>query len=80
MAELGTGGANGAHFGVGGGVVTGQDAVPAFGNDLAVAYDDGAERAAFARFAADTRQFDGARQEKIIGVHVLALVMLVCKR
>ena len=73
VAELVTGGTNGADFGMGGGIATGDDTVPAFGNDPAVAHYHRAEWAAFAGLAAESRQFNGAVQEKIIVVHVLAL-------
>ena len=46
MVSTGTGGADGADFGVGGRVVAGDDAVPAFGDDLAVAHDDRADAGA----------------------------------
>jgi len=47
LAEGGAGYADGGDFGVGGGVLAADDAVPAFADDLAVVHDDGAERSAF---------------------------------
>jgi len=49
-----------------------HDLVPAFANDLFVADDDGTERAALAEFAAFSRQFDGAGEKLIVGVHSAA--------
>ncbi len=71
VAALGTCGANGANLGVGSGVVAGDDAVPTFGDDPAIAHDDGTERAAFAGFATPGRQFDGAGEEIIVVMHCL---------
>ena len=71
VAGFDTGGANGANFGVGCRVVAGDHAVPAFGNDLAVAHDDSTERATFTGFAAPGRQFDGAGEEIIVVMHRL---------
>ncbi len=60
--------------------MAGDDPVPAFRDDPAVADDDGTERAAFAGFAAESRQFDGAGEENIVGVHALALGLATMKR
>ena len=66
VVRSGAGGADGADFGMGRGVVAGDDAVPAFGDYFAVAHDDGAEGATFAVFAALPGQFDGAGEKLVI--------------
>ncbi len=69
VAEGGTGHADGGDFGMGGGVLAADDAVPAFADDLAVVHDDGAKRAAIAFLAALAGQFDGAGEEDVIRIH-----------
>lgn len=61
--------ADGTDFGVCGRVSARHYPVPVFADNLAVADDDGAERAAFVHFAALERQFEGAGEETIVGVH-----------
>lgn len=61
--EFGAGAANGEDLGVSGGIVARGDLVDAFGNDLAMAYDDRAERPAAAGADILERELDGASHE-----------------
>ena len=69
MTERGAGAANDVDFGMCGGVAAVDDAVPAFGNDIPVEHDEGAEWTAIAAAAALAGEVDGAGEKLIIRIH-----------